>query len=73
MYGKITSLHHAHQIMGDPPEDLGPAVEIMTQPDLKYRCVPSSTLKKSASAKAEKALARKRASSAIAINKSKKK
>ena len=71
VYGEITTLHHTHQIMGVPPVDYGSAVTIMSEPDKKHRCVLSSTLQEKASAKAQKALARKMWSASVKMDKKK--
>jgi|TARA_R110002020_G_scaffold67820_5_gene177920 hypothetical protein len=73
VYGEIKTLHPAHQIAGDPPEDLGPAVTMITEPDKKYRCILISTLKEKASMKQVRALARKKARAYASPSKGKKK
>lgn len=61
LYGMVATFHPANQICGNPPEELGPAVTLMTEPDKKYRAVLLSSLKEKGPTKATRSLARKKA------------
>ena len=62
VYGEIVEIHQENQVLESAPEGLGPAVTMILEPDMKYRCILISTLREKGSPKSQKKLARRKAS-----------